>query len=311
MRTTTVSYSELDAFRQCQFKHHLSYKERWTSPQPARALDIGSLTHAVLEAHYRREVAERTGAAGQTLIDSQLSPEGILADAEARGNEHAELVRWIYSGYVERWGEREAEWRVMGVETKVEERLRNRAGNKTQFVLKGRIDLLVKWNGGWWVVDHKTTSRMPREKSYDLEDQFGIYVWLLRQSGLDVRGVIHNAINTKQLVREQSLEERFKRTLTVRTDAEMQTMAFEALDHFRQAYAPRRATKAGVGALNGASPRRPKGVAGGPEMPPRSPDGDRCTWRCSYLEPCLMSRKGQAIQPLLEDLGYSQNFTRH
>jgi hypothetical protein len=46
--THTVSYSELDAIRQCRLKAHLAYKERWQPETISAALTRGKLFHAVM-----------------------------------------------------------------------------------------------------------------------------------------------------------------------------------------------------------------------------------------------------------------------
>ena len=43
MQTHDVSYSELDAIRQCRLKSYLSYHERWQPEKPSVALQRGGL----------------------------------------------------------------------------------------------------------------------------------------------------------------------------------------------------------------------------------------------------------------------------
>jgi hypothetical protein len=140
-----------------------------------------------------------------------------------------------------------------------------------------------------YVVTHNTCRELPKQKALDFDDQFGLYIWLLRKQGLDVRGCIYNACRTNRLKRDMTLDERFRREYTVRTDTELETMAAEALATFQNAY---RGTKTDT-------------------LPPRSPDPDRCGWRCPFSEPCLMSRKGRDIHELLKEMDYVQSQVRH
>ena len=49
-----VSFSELDALRQCPLKHQLAYLEGWSGGEGVqRGLTIGTLWHAVMADHYR------------------------------------------------------------------------------------------------------------------------------------------------------------------------------------------------------------------------------------------------------------------
>lgn len=265
-------------------KAYLAYRERWQPETISAALERGKLFHAVMEAHYRLKIDEGP------FID----PWKVISDAP-EGDE-TDTVRWMYEGYLEAYGD-DPDWEILQVEQKVEQPLRLPSGRKSAFVLKGFVDLLVRDHsagGGLYVVDHKTCRELPKQRALDFDDQFGIYVLLLRRQGLDVRGVIYNACRTYKLKRPMDIKERFKRELTVRTDRELEVMAQEALETFQSAY---RGTA--------------KGDKEGGQLPPRSPDPDRCGWRCPFTEACLMSRKGRPIRPLLTDMGFQQSFERH
>jgi len=290
MSTHVVSYSELDAIRQCKLKSYLSYQERWQPETISAALSRGKLFHSVMEAYYSTKVATHDGGGVMQTGD----PYAILDAADE--NEETELVRWMFDGYIEQWGD-DSQWEILAVEQRVEDWLRTPNGRRSTFKLKGIVDLLVRDHsagGGLWIVDHKTCSELPKQKALDFDDQFGIYMWLLKRQGHDIRGVIYNACRTKKLKRDMSLDERFRREYTVRTDRELETMAGEALQTFRSAYR---------GHVRGAK--------GGDILPPRSPDPDRCGWRCPFTESCLMSRKGSDIRELLTETGFTQSYERH
>jgi RecB family exonuclease len=285
-RTREVSYSELDAYRQCRLKHELAYKERWRPAEESPALSRGRLFHEVLELHYR--TLKETRSLEQSIAAVEGS--GLLYDLMT-GNEteQQELVAWVYNGYTERYRD-DNEWEILEVETKVNTMLPNHKGNPSSFRFKGTVDLLVRDNsagGGLWIVDHKTCSNLPKGKDLDLDDQMGLYTYLLRRQGLDIRGAIYSACRTKKLKRDMTMEERFKRYITVRGEVELKNIALEAYDTFREAYKPR----------EGATPR--------------SPDSERCGWRCPFTEPCLGGRKGLSIEEMLVDHDFVQDFTRH
>ena len=295
-QTHDVSYSELDAIRQCRLKSYLSYHERWQPEKPSAALQRGGLFHKVLEAHYSQKVLTLDSGGLKAVAD----PWAILKAAEDDYEEDIiDSVRWIYEGYLECYGADE-HWEILAVEQRVEEWLRWPNGRKSAYKLKGFVDLLVRDHsagGGLFVVDHKTARELPKQRALDFDDQMGIYVYLLRKAGHDIRGVIYNACRSYQLKREMSLDERFQRSLTVRTDRELQTMADEALRTFKSAYGER---------VGGQSEGDKAAI-----LPPRSPNPDTCGWRCSYTEACLMSRKGKDIRGLLSEMGYTQQLKRH
>jgi hypothetical protein len=58
-----VSWSELDALRQCQYKHQLAWLERWRPTRESPALLRGRIMHQVLSCHYgtQRRIPMRLG----------------------------------------------------------------------------------------------------------------------------------------------------------------------------------------------------------------------------------------------------------
>lgn len=281
-RTHLVSFSELDTYRQCRHKHDLAYKERWTPEETAPALARGTLFHSVMEAHYR---ALHAGGVG--LAPDHPSPIHSALDVIVKtDNVDAELVEWIYRGYVAHYGF-DPEWEIIDVERKIEAWLPTDRGGRSAIKMKGKIDLVVRIKGELWVVDHKTCKNLPKGRETDLDDQMALYLYLLRREGLPVRGAIMNYCRTEKLkTREMAPDERWKRVLTFRPDRELEIIAAEARELMAEAY-------------------RRKGDG------PRSPNPDTCRWRCPYLEACLFGRKGGDERQFLRDTGYTQDPTRH
>lgn len=289
--THLVSFSELDAFRQCPHKHQLSYKERWQGSSTSPALRRGTLWHAVLETHYRY------------LLECQhpdvtYDPNELLARVRpffypevGDPTEDQELIHWMYLGHIDHYGT-DPNWKILAVEHNAQVWLPTLKGTRSSFKLKIKIDLVVldRRTGGLWVVDHKSGKDLPTEKMLDIDDQFGLYTWGLRQLGKQVMGSLHSAARTQrnkdQTKHPQALEDRFRRTRLFRTDVELDRIAQEAYLTFRRAYA----------------------IKGEAE---RAPNSDTCRWRCDYTEQCLGGRKGMDERQFLIDSGFIQDFTRH
>jgi hypothetical protein len=297
METVIGSFSEIDTARQCLHKHRLGYKERWRSERTSPALAKGSLWHLVLEAHYLSLRATQKGNdTGVSFLPDQrldmavdsVKPLLFQPNSKEPIDDIAELIIWMYSGYVRHWGIDE-QWRILEVEHATEVWLPTAQGTRSRFRLKLKIDLVVKTDGHIWVVDHKSGRNLPKRKQLDINDQFALYTWALRQEGKEVFGSLHNAARTQRNVdpSTQSLDSRFERNRLTRTDAELDTVAVEAYRTLRNTW------------------RIPIGEE------PRSPNEDTCGWRCDYLEPCLFGRKGRDEYRMLEDLGFRQDFTRH
>lgn len=285
VQPTIVSFSELDTFRQCPLKHELAYKERWQPPTTAPALARGTLWHSVMEAHY---TALMNGEGQRAALTAGY---GIIQNTPQ--SETTDLLTWMYDGYTDLYSW-DRGWEIIAVELPINVPLPTPSGHASRFILKGKVDLLVRERdtGDYWAVDHKTCRNLPNQIELDLDDQFGIYTWMLRykyQGANRVRGVIHSAARTERLKRAMTPEERFRRTKTFRTDVELQTLVTEVYRTFKTAYAYK------------------------PGEAPRAPNTDTCRWRCPFTEACLMHRKtpDRDRAQLMRDWSFHQDWSRH
>lgn len=299
---TIVSYSELDTYRQCPLKHQLAYLQRWTRPnQEGSALDKGTLYHAVLEAHYRtiwaaqRELGRRVHASEEAdiLAACRQAVRPLLSNpVTGTQTETQVLIEWMYQGHVQRYGA-DRDWLILGVEdNRLMPLLAESGRTSPTYRLKMKIDLIVKdRQSDVWIVDHKTCSRLPNRKELDMDDQFGLYIAGMRHTGTRVRGAIHSAARTQRNkgdidgTKLMSLDERFARTATTRTDRELDNLLMDASRCARASRLPGHRYS--------------------------SPDPDRCGWRCDFQDAHLMMRKGMPPKRTLQDMGFVVDPTRH
>lgn len=303
------SFSEIDSARQCPHKHQLSYRERWVSPTESPALTRGTRWHWIMETWYlalREGGPKRTykmEVIQQAMADINQFLKRIDDEQEQR------LLTYMWGEYRRCYG-LDMEWEILSVEGKIEIPLPNPRGGESKFGIKLKMDLVVRdFNGSIAVVDHKTCRVLPYDKEYAIDDQFALYTWGLRQTGLDCAYSLHSAARTfvpaeddrpknsdglslnkdgsvsKRQPAGGLLSERFKRTRMHRTDLELENIA-------REVYTT-------LEAMWDADTRY------------RVPDGERCRWRCDYLEACLAGRKGLDEKKMLRTLGFVQDFTRH
>lgn len=295
MDKIVVSYSELDTYRQCPLKHHWAYKERWRRPvEETSALAKGSLWHLVLEEHYG------VLAKGGSVDESINAVQHLLMDTKTgQQTETQELIQWMYEGYVAKWGA-DDEWEIVGIEEAFELPLRDPEGNTTPYFIKGKIDLVVKDRntGKLWVVDHKSGANLPSTMDLEIDDQFGLYSWAMKQQGTPVIGAIHNAARTTRNQADlpnytgksqpQSLDQRHLRTYLNRSETELESIALDAWAVAANAYPTGEATP-----LYSA------------------PDPRQCGWKCDFKEVHLLSRKGRDPHLALSEMGFAQDWTRH
>lgn len=282
-----ISFSSSDAYRQCALKHHLMYVERWRTKETPAALSRGTALHSLLEFHYR-ELAEITTSKQRQQSDAAIL-DPIRAAAVKKGlistdDEEAELIAWMYDGYVDYY-KVDSAWEILAVELDFEIPLYDRTGKKSRFVMIGKIDLIVRnrGTGKVFVVDHKTCSTLPTEKALDFDEQMAFYTIAARRLGHKVHGAIYSAIRSKKLKRDMTPADRFLRRPVTKTDFELKTVEHELVDTMEDAYRDR----------------------GGVD-PPRSPDSDRCNWKCGLREACLAGRKSgpERMRAFMQDTGW-------
>lgn len=281
-----ISYSAYDTAKQCGLRHQLAYKERWRSDESAPALSRGTAMHAALEHHYRR--LQQYDPTSIPAADFNAATRALAVADDIRGvdTEEGEAVDFMVDGYVDYYGA-DSNWEILAVEVDFEVPLFDHFGKESEFELIGRIDLIVKnrGTGKVWVVDHKSASQMPTEKALEFDSQLALYTIAARRAGFPVHGAIYNVLRSKKLKRAMTPEERFSRKLVVSTVPELDTTEHEVVQFMRDVYRDR-------GGLDA----------------PRSPDSERCSWKCNYREACLMGRKNgnERARQFLKDTGFRQ-----
>lgn len=258
-----TTYSELDTFGQCALKHFLSYQGGWRKPQPAgSSLSRGSAWHRVMEQHYLH-IRDGVGDA-QAVID------------EIEDEADRELISWMRDGYVELYGEDEADWEILEVEKEYVMPLSD------DLDLLGRIDLLVrdKRNKKIYICDHKSRRNFSSRADIELDDQFALYTWLLRQAGVPVFGFIRSDARTQRNKGPMKLDQRFQRESVYYTDKYLESVAAEKLQVVK-------AMQSGI-VYASVSP-------------------DLCSWRCDFKEAHMTARAiGKPVDLVVQGFGFTQ-----
>ena len=290
-----VTYSELDTFRQCPLKHQWSYVDKYRKdPGVGSALHRGTLWHQVMESHYLLvqevdpEVVARRGWSVVRQALKQFALQHFLTDEAGNQNEDQQLVEWMYDGYLERYG-LDLDWEPLAVEDAGEVRFRDENGRATRFFLRFKIDMVVRQRstGTLWLVDHKTTSMFAKESEIELDEQFRLYTWALRQMGVPIHGVIRSDSRTRRNKGPMELDQRFRRVSTFVTEVEAHNVAQDALRAAKAAYQGNRQVYA-------------------------SPAPDRCVWRCDYQQVHIAQRKGLgSSEVLMKDFGFRRSEIKH
>lgn len=298
-----VSYSELDTFRQCPLKHHLLYGQRWTKPvKEGSALQKGSLYHNCMEiafkivktyqdAHKGRNPAE--GSAEMKMLIQSIWTSIMPLLADERSGEQTEvqgLIQWMLEGFFDHFGILE-DFRVIGVEHQLLVPLRDQNGRRSRYILKAKLDLILRARstGLLWVVDHKSGKDLPTSMDLEIDDQFGLYTWGMREVGKAVTGSIHLANRTQRNKSFMPLDTRMAMTYLNRDDTELRNLALDAYYVARAAHPPKSKEPANYS----------------------SPDPRQCGWKCDVKEPHLLMRRGRNPAEVMREYGFTIDRTRH
>lgn len=278
-----LRYSALATLTDCQLKFKLSYASGLTSP-PGRRLVLGSAYHALMQGHYESFRDSDARKQPRDLADARFRGSQRLSEyRRGEGHEHIdsemiEQLRWMYQGYIERWGiDAEFDRFLVIDERRVVPLLTHRG---VRVLLQVTADLIghhAKFDK-WLLLDHKTASQRDAAKEVvakenQLDSQRALYTACYRHYGpkkgrIPIFGAYHNVIRTDKLKRDMTMEERFARTPVFYSDIELHNVWAEAKVIARKAVE----ISLGIGDIYS------------------SPNPTECGWKCPWVQPHLTSR---------------------
>ena len=193
MSLPILTSSRAKSARACLRLHKLRYLDGWTMA-PGDNQRFGTLVHAGLEEWWK--AAQR--GSGERLAVSIAAVRSLAADAFEAVRAESMLV-----GYEARWGERAADYEVLGVESEFSAPLVNPLSGKPSmtWMLGGKIDAIVRElaTGRVLVVEHKTSSEDIGQGSeywrrLRMDGQVSIYFEGATSLGHDVAGCLYDVL---------------------------------------------------------------------------------------------------------------------
>lgn len=154
------SYSNINTFRACQRKYYYRsilgiQKKKWS-----KALRLGIEGHEILKTFFlalqQGGTLESARAAAEAFANERMEEiaEITFEDEMLDARKEVEVIWWIIEQYIERYA---SDWTILHVEEEFIIQLTNGA------VITFTPDLVVRdRNGAVWIVDHKTTSSLPK-----------------------------------------------------------------------------------------------------------------------------------------------------
>lgn len=185
----TLSYSSLFTYQSCSLKYKFAYVERRQQERIGLALPFGRAIHKGIERYYRS--LKDHGVIEPLSLLEELFEESLLLDLdnpevpvifkkEAPDTDSAlsmgkQLLKTFYEGIDVDGME------IVDVEVPLSAPLFTDAGEKTDFLLTGVIDLILRntATGELIVVDNKTSKQSKSQSSVDEDNQMASYSYLL------------------------------------------------------------------------------------------------------------------------------------
>ena len=194
-----LTYSALNAFRNCPRKYKHRYIDHLRPVERPEALAFGSVIHEALEKWYTLPADTHRLLAILDLFDEQFP--NHHADPQQKAKWH--LARAMMVGYASHYASEDFE--VLAVEKEFEAEIRNPDTGRASrtFTMAGKVDGVVRSlaDGELYVLEHKTASTITSDYLDRLwtDTQVALYGFYLRQIGYPVVGVIYNVLLKSRL----------------------------------------------------------------------------------------------------------------
>lgn len=185
--TPVTTQSMIKTFRQCPreayYKYHLRLKPKYANLPLTR----GKWIHSCLEEHYKggdwRKVHKALTLQFSNFFDEEKEKLGDLP-------REIELLLASYFWHYNDPAVAGTDWTVLEVEKLVEAKMPN------GHLFRGKVDMIIENEFGFWIVDHKTHKRLPNWEYRMLDEQSTLYTWAAREMGIPVQGFIWNYLTT-------------------------------------------------------------------------------------------------------------------
>lgn len=198
-----LTYSALNAFRNCPQKYKLRYIDNLAPRQRAETLAFGSVVHEALQKWYTLSGDAQRLFKVLEQIDAQFP--GRAGDATQRKYWH--LARAILGGYAACYASEEFD--IVALEKEFQAELRDPITAEPSSTLRiaGKVDGIVRVGKELYLLEHKTASLLDGNYLDKLwtDTQIALYCHYLRQNGFPIVGVIYNVLLKARL--EQRLGE--------------------------------------------------------------------------------------------------------
>jgi len=185
-----LSFSQMRVYKRCPWRYNQEYNNGIRRRSTRLTMATGDFIHRLLHQMYAKDGwREEWGRIKSEYQDAQLFDEGVEEIAGLSERVYSVLDRYEQQVYLPH----DADLTILHLEEELTASYRG-----IVFVVKP--DLVVRDKQGLvWLLDHKTTMDFKEDTETELryDDQMSLYLWALRERGLDVMGAAHNLIRTR------------------------------------------------------------------------------------------------------------------
>lgn len=197
MKKEKISYSRLRSFKNCKRYFYYDYIRKLEAKEKPIYYSEGIAMHKALEKWYKHQDLNR-GIDAITRYYAENKPDtGDMGDVQ-RWIISGEMIQKIFARYVDQYQDEKFEV----INTEIEFDI-----DFEKFRLRGFVDLLVKENGLYWLVEHKTARTIDEKYMMRLtmDYQSICYIYAIEKiMNIKIQGVIYNMI-LKQLPKKPKI----------------------------------------------------------------------------------------------------------
>lgn len=190
----TTTYSMWSTFRNCRRRCWYRYVEGLKPIDRDPNLHFGSVSHNWLELHHGGQSDDARRSIQIAWPSPEDAPKRMMAEA-------------MFLGYVRRYAAEP--FQVVELEKVIEGPIVNPETGRISrtFVLRGKVDGLIKIDGDYWLLEHKTAGTIDGTYLDRLWADFQIilYSYYLTMNGTPIKGVLYNIL-AKTRIRQKKGE---------------------------------------------------------------------------------------------------------
>lgn len=315
-----ISHSDIKRFKRCRRKFHWASRlGRYLRPKTVQpAFYLGSAVHHALEVYYGEgeDPVQAVREWCQDKLEEFEEEYNLTSSKREELEEDQELAEGMLEHYKEWAPQVDSDYFSNVVETEKEGTV-DIPGTDHQFLYI--IDGLVQDEMGlYWIMEHKTASRMQTDH-LDQDEQILKYIWAAQKDlGVDIAGVVYTILKKKvpsepRVLKDGSLSKAknqsvtysaYKQAVKDHHDGEIPEEYRDILQHFKKGgndFFFRDAITRSRTEIEEAEERlvaETKDMTGDFRVYPNPTKA--CQWDCSYTVPCRLKSLGQDYEAELQ-----------